>query len=289
MRQDFELFVQNLAPVALNLVRLASSDHGPTARAAKDLLKQLLRKLEDECPRNVSRRAAQEAERRGLGDLRAYHYRDRRRLGGTATFFWEHHVQVSDMTAKLLKLRSPGLAAVSDVMLTAKIAWLLREENHRLPPCPRVDPELSYREARIELRHPWNEAWPRSALTTPRTNPASGAKRRKNHSTSKVRLERLKNAFRHRQLRIEELTYSKLFGPNSHTHYFILEDNGDLSVAQDIALPPELENLLVDRGQEKHRFLRKVPWRVIESEFGEDLSPLVDLVVRALEDKPGGW
>jgi len=160
LRQDFEKVIEALAPIAQQLLTLAAQDGSPTARAAESLLKHLLRELEDECPRNVSVRAAAEAQRRGYGDLRRYHYDDRAQIGGTQFFLWEHHEQVRDMLAALRDLQSPSVAEVASILRRARIAWILREENTTLPHGPRPDAASAYAAAGIELSWKWEESWP---------------------------------------------------------------------------------------------------------------------------------
>lgn len=232
MREDFDKVVQALAPIARQLLILSEADRSPTARAAGSLLRHLLRELEDECPRNVSVRAAAEAKRRGYGDLRRYHYDDRVKIGGTELFLWEHHEQVRDLLAALRNLRSPSVAEVADVLRRARVAWILREEDRLLPRGPRADSVSAYGAAGIELRWKWEQSWPvkASRVEAPRaTSPRGGDMQNESR-------ERLVDAFveRHRAKPERTARYVNIVGPSERrtadgTALIVVEEHGSIS------------------------------------------------------------
>jgi hypothetical protein len=126
-------------------------------------------------------RAAAEAERLGYGDLRQYHYDDRKEIGNTDFFLWEHYEQVRDMLDALRGLESPSVAEVAPILRRARIAWILREEGARLPAnAARPDPAKAYASAGITLVDAWEGSWPMRGrpVSDPTGTPAGHAQRR---------------------------------------------------------------------------------------------------------------
>ncbi len=89
--------------------------------------------------------------------------------------------------------------------------------------------------------------------------------------------------------RLEEVPagYRKVLGPNAGQHYFIIETNGDLSVANDITVPLFVGHL-VERNGHVGRFTEMMPSNTLDAMY-QDLHALVAVVVKALQAKPGAW
>lgn len=149
-----------LARTAALLVEQRDASAGAARKCIESLLNHLCREVEDLAPRNVSVAAAEEAARRGLGDLRVYHWDDqvtRMRDRGRAMFHWDHHTPVAELRRALL---APSQRAVPAAVLSrARIVWITKAEDRRLTELGfrdrRPDPAAAYRAARIELAHPW--------------------------------------------------------------------------------------------------------------------------------------
>jgi hypothetical protein len=112
-----------------------------------------IKKWTDVIPVTTSVAAQAEAERRGV-DLRAMGWHDQHRFDrGRVMFQWEHVLPVG-------RLREACLAAVSaaeivQILQTARVAWILKEEDRRLTALGyrsvRPDPDAAYGEAGIRL------------------------------------------------------------------------------------------------------------------------------------------
>jgi hypothetical protein len=113
-----------------------------------------LRQLENFVVTRVSRAAQKKADEMGVGDLRQYKYskqetrmKDRNRK----IFHFEHIVPNSDMATLITNLKQPTLDGVTEIMMSAGVAWILKEEDLRLKRNDRADPLNAYKEAGIEL------------------------------------------------------------------------------------------------------------------------------------------
>lgn len=161
MPTEFEDVITALASVAAMLLSRTGAGRAEAVdRSCDSLLRHLARELEDVCPRNVSKRAREKAAQLGLGDLRRFHWDDRKKRvlrGHAQLFHWEHYWPVSDQVRDLRALCAPQENAIAAILRRTRIAWVLAEENARLQRCRRSDPARSYAEAGIELAHPWEE------------------------------------------------------------------------------------------------------------------------------------
>jgi hypothetical protein len=160
MEKDFEEVIAAFTPVASTLLAHVGSARGiATASSCTSLLNHLVREIEDVCPRNVSRRARDEAQRLGLGDLRAFHWDDRRKnplKRHDELFHWEHYWPVSQQVKDLLKPPASDERSIAAILGRTRIVWILKEEDARLQRAHRPDPAKAYAEAGIELMYPWD-------------------------------------------------------------------------------------------------------------------------------------
>jgi hypothetical protein len=112
-------------------------------------------------PIYVSTAAQAEASRRGIpGDLRDYHWDNRRRVMGAdwkETFAWDHFYPVAELRRSLDKLEAPTVEEVRLILKRASVAWILRREDRRLNELGfrhrRPDPGAAYLAAGIRLLH----------------------------------------------------------------------------------------------------------------------------------------
>lgn len=112
-----------------------------------------IKKWTDVIPVSVSAAAQAEAERRGV-DLIVMGWHDQHRFDpGRGMFQWEHILPVGRIRDACLQAGSP--AEVITILQTARVAWILKEEDRRLTALGyrsvRPDPEGAYREAGITL------------------------------------------------------------------------------------------------------------------------------------------
>lgn len=78
MSAEFEAVITALAPVAAMLLSRTGAGRSDAADSRCDsLLRTSRASLEDDCPRIVSTRAREKAERLGLGGLRRFRWNDR--------------------------------------------------------------------------------------------------------------------------------------------------------------------------------------------------------------------
>lgn len=68
---------------------------------------------------------------------------------GRKIFHWEHVVQVSDLTNDILALSNLEANEVAKLLNTTQVAWILKDENARLPIGRRPNPAKAYAEAGI--------------------------------------------------------------------------------------------------------------------------------------------
>lgn len=153
-----------LADTAEHLLRQRALGRAVAKRSLDSLLGHLCREVEDLAPRDVSLAAMEEASRRHLGDLRRFHWDDQIKAmfdTGRATFHWDHFVPVSVLRHALLEEPEPTAARCAEILRSARIAWITKDEDRRLTKLGfrhlRPDPEAAYRAASIELAHPWDE------------------------------------------------------------------------------------------------------------------------------------
>lgn len=119
----------------------------------REAISEDIKKITDLLPPRVSAAARLEAERRGV-DLRLMAWHDQHRFDqGRQMFQWEHILPVGAIRERCLRALSP--AAVAEILETARVAWILKEEDRRLTSlgyrASRPDPEAAYREAGIIL------------------------------------------------------------------------------------------------------------------------------------------
>jgi hypothetical protein len=110
----------------------------------------------------VSRAAQREGDRRKLGDLSQYRWRDQAtRMGdkGRRIFHWDHFVTVSSLRERLLALNPITEDGARAILRNASGGWILKEENARLDQLgyrsKRPNPRAAYRAAKIELIRAW--------------------------------------------------------------------------------------------------------------------------------------
>jgi hypothetical protein len=112
-----------------------------------------IKKWTDVIPVTTSAAAQAEAERRGV-DLRSMGWHDQHRFDpGRVMFQWEHVVSVRHIREACLAAGSTD--GVAEVLKTARVAWILKEEDRRLTGLGyrsvRPDPTAAYVEAGIIL------------------------------------------------------------------------------------------------------------------------------------------
>lgn len=158
-----ESFVSAMASVACSIIsQMRFTKDEETIRGLNSLLLTLCRNMEDVAPRNASRMAVERADELGLGDLRAYHWDDGSRFPGgrkATKLHWEHWRPAADLKRDMLKLKLPNEGDVRQILNTARICWITLDENKKLDELGhrynRTNPEVSYKEARIELAYDW--------------------------------------------------------------------------------------------------------------------------------------
>lgn len=112
-----------------------------------------IKKYTDLLPPLVSVAARAEADRRGV-DLRRMAWHDQHRFDpGRRTFQWEHVVPVGLIRKSCLQAQTPS--DIAEILKTARVAWILKEEDRRLTGLGyrsvRPDPDDAYRAAGITL------------------------------------------------------------------------------------------------------------------------------------------
>lgn len=112
-----------------------------------------IKKWTDVIPVTMSAGAQAEAERRSV-DLREMGWHDQHRFDrGRLMFQWEHVIPVGRIREACLDAQSAD--EVAGILKTARVAWILKEEDRRLTSLGyrsiRPDPEAAYREAGIRL------------------------------------------------------------------------------------------------------------------------------------------
>jgi hypothetical protein len=122
-------------------------------RRLLEAISEDIKKFTDLLPPLVSEAAHLEAQRRGV-DLRQMGWHDQSRFDpGRRTFQWEHVLPVGGLRELCLLADSPE--AIAQVLETARVAWILKEEDRRLTAlgyrAVRPDPLAAYREAGIKL------------------------------------------------------------------------------------------------------------------------------------------
>ncbi len=120
----------------------------------RTVLKWMARDLENFVLPMVSAAAQARADQMGLPDLRQFRWRDQPKKmkdPDRSIFHWEHYTPVSNLVDGLLQIRTPTLETIANILKTARIVWILKEENARLSHRSRKDPALDYRNAGIDL------------------------------------------------------------------------------------------------------------------------------------------
>jgi hypothetical protein len=122
-------------------------------RRLLEAISEDIKKFTDLLPPLVSEAAHREAQRRGV-DLREKAWHDQSRFDpGRTTFQCEHVLPVGGLRELCLLAASP--TAIAEILGTARVAWILKEEDRRLTSlgyrAVRPDPVAAYREAGIKL------------------------------------------------------------------------------------------------------------------------------------------
>lgn len=138
-------------------------------RGLMHMLLMLCRNMQETAPINASRAAQEEADKIGIGDLRRKKFSDGSRFpGGRGRFHWEHWRPAVDLRDEILRLREPTAESTAEVLRTARICWILQEENSKLNEIGcrtgRSDPGSAYAAAGIELAHEWSECHSKAHL-----------------------------------------------------------------------------------------------------------------------------
>jgi len=147
---------ERLAGPVLEILRQYHQEDCPEAIRAhyRTVLKWMARDLENFVRPTVSVAAQECAARMGLPDLRQFRWKDQPKKmkdPERAIFHWEHYTPVANIVEALIRIDMPTLEAVANILRTAKIAWILKEENARLSHRSRKDPASDYANAGIEL------------------------------------------------------------------------------------------------------------------------------------------
>ena len=156
-------FINDMAEVALTIVsRLSKTTDVVSRKGLNSLLLTLCRNMEDIAPRNVSEKAKARADALGIGDLRQYHWDDGSRFPGgrkASRLHWEHWRPAADMKNDMLSLENPTVEDMKCILSSARICWILLEENKILDDLgqryKRKDPNQAYQQASIKLAHSW--------------------------------------------------------------------------------------------------------------------------------------
>jgi hypothetical protein len=128
----------------------------PLTRYYNSILNLMCRHLEYFVVPRVSVAAQQRAQELQVGgrlaDMRWVDQRGRMKDPNRTIFQFEHIKPVGDMRSELLSLESPTVEQVEKIISQADVAWILREENDRLPRDNRgADPMQCYRDCNIEF------------------------------------------------------------------------------------------------------------------------------------------
>lgn len=128
--------ITSVVEVVSKLLEILDAHEGKSELAlwANATLTHGLRQLECFVAPEVSVAAAQMADQLGHGDLRAkwYGFQDTDE-DKAPIFHWEHVRPVSDMKARLLAISTPrSPEAIEQVLRTADVAWILKEEDRKL-------------------------------------------------------------------------------------------------------------------------------------------------------------
>jgi len=120
----------------------------------RTVLKWMARDLENFVLPIVSAAAQARADQMGLPDLRQFRWRDQPKKmkdPDRSIFHWEHYTPVSNIVDRLLHMETLNRETIAEILRTARIVWILKEENARLTHRSRKDPALDYRNAGIDL------------------------------------------------------------------------------------------------------------------------------------------
>jgi hypothetical protein len=120
----------------------------------RTVLKWMARDLENFVLPMVSTAAQARADQMGLSDLRQFRWKDQPKKmkdPDRSIFHWEHYTPVANIVDGLLQIETLSLEAIAGILKTARIVWILKEENVRLSHRSRKDPALDYRNASIDL------------------------------------------------------------------------------------------------------------------------------------------
>lgn len=158
-----EEFVRVMSETACDMtLRMRGLRDTSAKRGMMSLLLTLCRNMEDVASRNASKDAQARAYKLGLDDLRKYHWDDGRRFPGgrkSSRLHWEHWRPAADLRRDILALETPTSEKIQCILKTARVCWILLEENvklnelgHRIN---RKDPQLCYEEAQIQLCYDW--------------------------------------------------------------------------------------------------------------------------------------
>jgi hypothetical protein len=102
----------------------------------------------------VSIAAQERAFQMGLPDLRQFHLNDQKKRMNDPErkiFQWDHYTPVSNIVRELIEIITPTVEAVAEVLKTARVAWILKEEDAKLSHKSRKDPAADYAPGGIRL------------------------------------------------------------------------------------------------------------------------------------------
>jgi hypothetical protein len=145
---------RHLAPVCLVIAEQYKQTHGSLRSHLKITLKWLVRDLERYVRPKASSLALAKAAEMGIEHLQGMRWADQpKRMSdpGRKIFHWEHVTRVADVTDAILCLDRPSVQEVEKLLNGMIIAWILKEEDRRLPPGFRADPTAVYEAAGIIL------------------------------------------------------------------------------------------------------------------------------------------
>jgi hypothetical protein len=141
-----------IAAAMVEVVRQYPGSPVPLKNHYRTILKAMARDLENFVRPRASVAALEKAREMELPDIRQFHWCDQKgkmRDPHRSIFHWEHIMPVENIVSGVLG--EVSIEGIARVLMTAEIAWILKEENERLTHKGRVDPVEDYRQAGIVL------------------------------------------------------------------------------------------------------------------------------------------
>ena len=125
----------------------------------KKIFVVIIRMLEYISPITASKKAQILANKKGLGPLKNYIWKDQTRKNGMKDskrkiFHWEHYYPVEQLIRELNGLKTLNDSSIYKIIRKAKIVWILKEENRKLDKdykSIRPNPKKAYKDAGIEI------------------------------------------------------------------------------------------------------------------------------------------